>query len=199
MIFGRKHPSLCILLTCTFIFTFTFLPYKHWTVGTKPLDLFSSLRIYFDQHSPTSNASELHTSISDGFNDTHLWSMRLADDNYFRLARLIPCRTVEYSVGSPPVKFDSCDRSTQNEFSIPNLVHAQKWIYQHQHPTNCSNKRFAIIQNYASSGFGSTVHQIAWAFALALADGRIAVYRSPGNWVRSKQKFFFFDTIIDIL
>jgi hypothetical protein len=49
---------------------------------------------------------------------------------------------------------------------------------------NCSNKRFAIIHNFAPSGFGSTVHQIAWAFGMALADDRIAVYQTPGNWVR---------------
>jgi hypothetical protein len=45
------------------------------------------------------------------------------------------------------------------------------------------NKRFAIIYNFASSGFGSTVHQIAWAFGKALADDRIAVYQRPENWV----------------
>ena len=125
-------------------------------------------------------------SFPDGYNSTHLWSMRLADENYFRLARLLPCRTVSYTSftgGPPPGDIDSCDHSSTNEFSLPNLIQAQKWLYDHQHPTNCSNKRFAIIRSYATSGFGSTVHQIAWAFGRALGDDRIAVYQTPGNWV----------------
>ncbi len=123
-----------------------------------------------------------------GCNSTHLWSMRLADENYFRLARLLPCRTVEYTRGPKPAKIDSCDQSLENEYSLPNILQAQKWLYDHQHPADCTNKRFAIIYNYALSGFGSTVHQVAWAFGMALADDRIAVYHKPGNWVR-KIKF----------
>ena len=84
-----------------------------------------------------------------------------------------------------PATIDSCDHSSTNEFSIPNILQAQKWLYEHQHPADCTNKRFAIIQNFASSGFGSTVHQIAWAFGMALAEDRIAVYQTPGNWVRN--------------
>ncbi|CAF1341964.1 unnamed protein product, partial [Rotaria sp. Silwood1] len=42
--------------------------------------------------------------------------------------------------------------------------------------------KFAIIQNFAWSGFGSTIHQIAWAFGMALAENRIAVYETPGYW-----------------
>ncbi len=110
--------------------------------------------------------------------------MRLADENYFRLASILPCRNVSYVHGPIPGKIDSCDHSSQNEFSLPNLIQAQKWIFEHQNPRDCSNKRFAIIQNYAPSGFGSTVHQIAWAFGKALGDDRIAVYETPENWVR---------------
>ncbi|CAF3966369.1 unnamed protein product [Rotaria sp. Silwood1] len=107
--------------------------------------------------------------------------MRLADENYFRLARILPCRIVEYSRKE---NIDTCDYSSKNEFSIQNTLLTQKWFYEHQHPINCTNKRFAIIQNYAWSGFGSTVHQIAWAFGAAIADNRIAVYKIPGNWVK---------------
>ena len=123
-------------------------------------------------------------SFADGYNSTHLWSMRLADQNYFQLASLSPCRNVSYAGGPTPANIDSCDHSSENEFSLPNLISAQKWIFEHQNPSDCSNKRFAIIHNFASSGFGSTVHQIAWAFGMALADDRIAVYQTPGNWVR---------------
>jgi hypothetical protein len=130
------------------------------------------------------NKQKIIDSFSYGCNSTHLWSMRLADENYFHLARLLPCRTVEYSGGPQPAKIDSCNQSLENEYSLPNILKAQKWLYDHQHPADCTNKRFAIIQDYALSGFGSTVHQIAWAFSMALADDRIAVYGKPGHWVR---------------
>jgi hypothetical protein len=153
-----------------------------------------------NQTSSTTNKQQIIDAFSYGHNSTHLWSMRLADENYFRLARLLPCRTVEYSIGPQPAQIDSCDHSSTNEYSIPNILQAQKWLYEHQYPTNCSNKRFAIIHSFASSGFGSTVHQIAWAFGMALADDRIAVYQKPGNWVRkinnieikSRQQFISF-------
>jgi hypothetical protein len=111
--------------------------------------------------------------------------MRLADKNYFRLAHLLPCRSVKYSAGPQPATIDSCDQTSANEYSIPNILEAQKWLYDHQHPADCTNKRFAIIQNFAWSGFGSTVHQIAWAFGMALVEDRIAVYQTPGKWVRN--------------
>jgi hypothetical protein len=122
-------------------------------------------------------------SFSFEHNLTHLWSWQLADQNYFRLARNIPCRNITYERGPADSNMDTCDYSSTNEFSLPNSIQAQKWLYDHQHPTDCSNKRIAIIQNFASSGFGSTVHQLAWAFSTALADDRIAIYRTPGNWV----------------
>ena len=137
--------------------------------------------------SATANKQQIVTSLSHGSNATHLWSLRLADQDYFRLANLLPCQTVEYTGGPEPVKMNSCDYSPSNEFSIPNILQAQKWLYEHQHPADCSAKRFAIIHNFASSGFGSTVHQIALAFGKALAEDRIAIYERPGNWVRNIQ------------
>jgi hypothetical protein len=132
----------------------------------------------------SSNKRQFDDSYSPVSNSTHLWSIPFADENYFRLARLLPCRTVEYKRGPKIDKIDSCDHSTTNEYSIQNTIQAQKWIYEHQHPSNCTNKRFAIIQNFALSGFGSILHQIAWAFGTALAENRIAIYKTPGNWVR---------------
>ena len=136
------------------------------------------------QNIPTIYRQYVIQPFTEGYNSTHLWSMRVADENYFRLANILPCRNVSYVRGPIPGMMDSCDHSPDYEFSLPNLISAQKWIYEHQNPRDCSNKRFTIIQNYAPSGFGSTVHQIAWAFGRALGDGRIAVYQSPGNWVR---------------
>ena len=130
------------------------------------------------------NKQKVSISFFPGYNSTHLWSMRFADENYFHLARLLPCRIVEYTGGPNIDKIDSCNHSSTNEFSIENTLEAQKWIYEHQHPTDCTNKRLAVIHTFAWSGFGSTVHQIVWAFGAAIGDNRIAVYRTPGNWVR---------------
>ena len=113
-----------------------------------------------------------------------LWSMPLADDHHFRLARLLPCRTVEYTSGLRNDKIDSCDHASTNEFSVENSVHAQTWLFEYQNPVDCSNRKIAIIHNFAASGFGSTMHQVVWAFGEALAKNRIAVYVARGNWVR---------------
>jgi hypothetical protein len=123
-------------------------------------------------------------SFSIAYNKTHLWSMRLADENYYRIARLLSCRTVNYAGGPKIEPMNTCDESVINEFSVATTIHAQKWLYEHQHPADCTNKKFAIIHQFAWSGFGSTVHQIVWALGVALAEDRIAVYERPGNWVR---------------
>lgn len=128
--------------------------------------------------------NEVSSQFSFMYNKTHLWSIRLADENYYRIANHLPCRTVEYLGGPIPDKMSSCEKSTRDEFSVEATIHAQKWIYQHQNPMDCTNKRFALIHSYAMSGFGSTVHQIVWAFGTALSQGRIAIYQTPGNWVR---------------
>jgi hypothetical protein len=147
------------------------------------LDRIFSINTKFDEQSPTDQQQLSHSHLPTS-NSSHLWSIRFADDKYFRIARLLPCRTVEYTGGPKTDEVHSCDYSPANEFSIQNTIQAQKWLYEHQHPSNCSNKRFAIIQNFAPSGFGSTVHQIVWAFGMALADDRIAIYKTPSNWVR---------------
>jgi hypothetical protein len=129
------------------------------------------------------NKQEIFKPVFSEHNSTHLWSMRLADENYFRLAHLLPCRVVNYTSGPKIDPVDSCDHSSTNEYSRSNTLQAQKWLYEHQHPANCSDKRFAIIEKYAVSGFGSIFHQIVWAFSVAIAENRIAVYQTPGNWV----------------
>ncbi|CAF3383729.1 unnamed protein product [Rotaria sp. Silwood1] len=122
-------------------------------------------------------------SFSFAYNKTHLWSMRLADDQHYRIARLLPCRTVEYTNGPNREKMNSCDQSIINEFSVEATLHAQQWLYEYQHPVDCTNKKFARIHSFAGSGFGSTIHQIVWAFGRALAEDRIAIYETPGNWL----------------
>ncbi len=173
-----------VIVASIFSFTFGFFLGSDFIWTPRKLNLIFSAVLQSNQNGSTINKQYIIESFSYGHNSTHLWSMRLADENYFRLARLLPCRNISYTGGPSPANIDSCDHSSTNEFSLPNLIQAQKWLYDHQHPTNCSNKRFAIIHNFAPSGFGSTVHQIAWAFGKALADDRIAVYRIPGNWVR---------------
>jgi hypothetical protein len=123
-------------------------------------------------------------SFSFAYNQTHLWSMRLADKNYYRIVRRLPCRTVLYVSKPKNETMDSCNRSIIDEFSVEKSIHAQKWIYEHQNPADCTNKKFAIIDKFAWSGFGSTIHQIAWTLGIAISQGRIAVYQTPGKWVR---------------
>ena len=145
--------------------------------------IYSSLQ-QFNPVSSTGKKQHIIPSFSYAENYTHLWSMRLADENYFQIARLLPCRNVSYTGGPQAGKVNPCDNSSTNEFSLVNILHGQKWLYEHQHPSDCSNKRFAIIHQFAPSGFGSTMHQVAWALGIALAEDRIAIYKTPGNWVR---------------
>lgn len=126
-------------------------------------------------------------------NSTHIWDMRVADEKYFSLAKQLSCRTIEYDVGLPSADtIDSCIQSSANEFAIEHTIEAQKWIFNHQNPSNCNNKQFAIIKNIAWSGFSSSMHLIAWAFAKALTQDRIAVYDTPANWVKFRLIHFFF-------
>jgi hypothetical protein len=152
-------------------------------INEKTHVLYSSSNTKSDKQLKPIN-KQILKSFSFAYNITHLWSMRLADENYYHIARVLPCRTVNYVGGPKPEAMDSCNQTTINEFSVESSLHAQKWIYEHQHPANCSNKKFAIIHNFAWSGFGSTLHQVVWAFGEALAQDRIAVYKIPGNWVR---------------
>ena len=122
-------------------------------------------------------------SFSFAYNVTHLWSTRLPDANYYSMLRSLPCRSANYTGGRKGDEIDSCDSTTLKEYSLESTLHAQKWIYDHQNPADCTNKKFAVIHQYAWSGFGSTVHQILWAFGTAVALDRIAVYEAPGNWV----------------
>lgn len=117
-------------------------------------------------------------------NSTHLWSIPFAGEYYQNLSRLLPCRSVTYLGVQQSETLNSCNPVHVAEFSQRNTIQAQRWIFHQQHPTTCVNKRFAIISNYALSGFGSTIHQIVWAFGKALSQGRIAVFASPGDWVR---------------
>ena len=130
------------------------------------------------------NLSDSLSAFSFAYNTTHLWSMRLADDEYYRIANLLPCRPVEYVAGTLGEKMDSCNEATKEEFSVESTIEVQRWFYEHQHPADCSNKKFAIIHQFAWSGFGSTLHQIVWPLGIAFSEDRIAVYQTPGNWVK---------------
>lgn len=116
-------------------------------------------------------------------NQTHIWSFQFADDFYASLSQNIPCQKLQYYGGDINDTLDSCDRSEDAEFSIKATSEAQKWIFEHQHPQNCSDKKFVIIKNFALSGFGSTLHQVFGAFSYALISNRIAVYAAPNDWV----------------
>ncbi|CAF0781725.1 unnamed protein product [Adineta ricciae] len=119
------------------------------------------------------------------YNSTHLWSMRVADKEHYRIVNLVPCRDVFYHAHRGTginETMNHCNEKTREEFSVESTLQAQQWIFNHQNPMNCQNKRFAIIHKYAWSGFGSTIHQIVWALATAIGNDRIAVYQKPGGW-----------------
>lgn len=50
----------------------------------------------------------------------------------------------------------------------------QKWIYNNQHPLNCSNRKYLIIP-YWSCGLGSQIHVMGSYLALAINTNRIAI------------------------
>ncbi|CAF2780806.1 unnamed protein product [Rotaria sp. Silwood2] len=178
----KSNKTIFAMISFVSIFVFGYLLGLSFNETKRTTRLQSSYDIKLDQRLSINNQQLLESPFY-GYNSTHLWSMRLADENYFRLAHLLPGRVVEYSGGPNVDKINSCDHSSTNEYSIQNTLQAQKWLYEHQNPIDCTNKRFAILHNYALSGFGSTVHQIAWAFGAAIADNRIAVYQVPGNWL----------------
>jgi len=180
-----------VIFICLLCFGAGFLYCANFSMTRKTLNLMFSTMIGSTDNTPIVNIDKKEsTSLSfPGYNFTHLWSWNLRDHIYSEVANAIPCRVINY--GGSTSKIDTCDKSDRNEFSLSNSIKAQKWIYEHQHPVDCSNKRFAIIHQMASSGFGSTVHQIAWAFGMALSEGRIAVYKSPSNWVITHKKVTF--------
>ncbi|CAF1233583.1 unnamed protein product [Adineta steineri] len=154
----------------------------------KPFIAYLSSNAILQKNLESNQQQSLH-SFSFAYNTTHLWSMRLADENYYRIVRRLPCRTVNYVDQSVNELMNHCSQTTINEFSVNETVNIQRWFYEHQYPVDCSNKKFAVIHNYAWSGFGSTIHQVAWAFGEALAQNRIAIYETPGNWVYGDCKF----------
>lgn len=169
-----------VFVVGNFIFVMIATRYATPTIRYNPNDN-DELRNEFNPQHEMNISSDL---AFPGYNGTHLWLYRLADEKYQIIASLLPCRKIDYGGGSKIESIDSCDHSSNNEYSVQNNVRAQKWIYEHQNPKDCSNKRFAIIEYYAISGYGSTIHQIAWALGVAIAENRIALYRKPGNWVR---------------
>ncbi|CAF3702799.1 unnamed protein product [Rotaria sp. Silwood1] len=185
-----------LAFVCGYLLCFSF----NVTKSKKHISFPSDIKL--NQASST-NDEQVQKSYFHGYNSTHLWSMRLADENYFRLAHMLPCRIVEY-LGPKNEQIDSCDHSSTQEFSIQNTLQVQKWFYEHQHPMNCESKRFAIIENYAWSGFGSTVHQIVWAFVdnnqAITINANIGYWTTPiipsifqnrtFNWYRTQMTFY---------
>ena len=190
MRFCTIKKSYLVYLVCISSFIVGYFFWINFQRTSKVVNMILPASIYRNKIFSTSKTSHAKIPLFHGYNGTHLWSWKLADEHYSEVSNEIPCGTVIYAGGSVLDKINSCDKSTTNEFSLPNLLQGQKWIYEHQHPVDCTNKRFAIIHKTAPSGFGSTVHQIAWAFAVALSQDRIAVYKSPGNWVYIRRLVF---------
>ncbi|CAF3319845.1 unnamed protein product [Rotaria socialis] len=107
---------------------------------------------------------QMSTSYSSTHTKSQLWSMYLADENYYRIAGLLPCRTVEYTGGPKPHIMDSCDQSIIDEFSVEATIHAQKWIYEHQNPENIKFNhrllyhRFKLLVDFVKSSSQSYLY-----------------------------------------
>ena len=58
--------------------------------------------IKFNSSLPSSSGKSIREkaleTFSVAYNGTHLWSMHLADDEYYRIAQTAQCRTVTYTV-----------------------------------------------------------------------------------------------------
>ncbi|CAF1196904.1 unnamed protein product, partial [Didymodactylos carnosus] len=112
-------------------------------------------------------------------------SVNLADEIYLKIANIIPCKNISYarSAENNSAKIDILNTCSSDFFSVQSTLSAQEWLYNHQNPADCSTARIAVINNYAWSGMGSSIHQIVWTIAKVLEDNRIFVYATPGNWM----------------
>lgn len=80
----------------------------------------------------------------------------------------------------------------KNKHNFQNVLthtyEVQNYIYKHQHPINCANKKYIIIRGYAS-GHGSEIHVMTSYLALALSLNRIAVLDPYIKSMKANGKF----------
>ncbi|CAF1115859.1 unnamed protein product [Rotaria sordida] len=120
------------LISFALVFVFGFLLGSSFNETNSKIHLTFSPNIQLNPRSSTNNQQSIKSSSYE-YNSTHLWSIRLADENYFRLAHLLPCRIVEYSGG--PNLYGACNSSTPDcvflpitNYSIPSKVDGNQTI-----------------------------------------------------------------------
>jgi hypothetical protein len=72
----------------------------------------------------------------------------------------------------------------QGRMQLPGTAELQQIIYNHQHPSDCSNAKFLVYKHPGHLGLGAMVDYLADAMAWALAEARVLLldYQSP--WTR---------------
>lgn len=67
-------------------------------------------------------------------------------------------------------------------YNLEDTAAISKLIYGHQHPRDCSNSKFLIIEREWHAGLGSTIHIKAYSLLVALMSGRILVDSPDIQW-----------------
>lgn len=72
----------------------------------------------------------------------------------------------------------------QGTAQLPGTAEMQRIIYDHQHPSDCSNVTFLVFRHPTHLGLGAMVDYLADALGFAMAEGRVLLldYQSP--WTR---------------
>jgi hypothetical protein len=72
----------------------------------------------------------------------------------------------------------------QGTAQLPGTAKLLRIIYDHQHPSDCSNATFLVYKHPRHLGMGAMVDYLADAMAWAMAEGRVLLldYQSP--WTR---------------
>lgn len=69
----------------------------------------------------------------------------------------------------------------QGKWTLPLTAAAQREIYQHQHPADCSKAKY-LVYSVPSNGVGAVVHVLGVALLWALDTGRIFI-ENPGTFL----------------
>jgi hypothetical protein len=91
---ARTIQIIFVIITSILCFIFGFLLGLDLSGTQQKRNFIFGALVQSNENLSTTYKQSIIESFPDGCNSTHLWSMRLADENYFRLARLLPCRNV---------------------------------------------------------------------------------------------------------
>lgn len=67
-------------------------------------------------------------------------------------------------------------------YDLDETANISKLIYDHQHPRDCSNSKFLVIEREWHSGLGSTIHIKAYSLLVAMSTGRVLIDSPDIQW-----------------